>query len=111
MLIRGRLRFGTRSLFFVIFIVALPLAWLSIAVGRAHVRANAVQEIGRLGRQVWYSDQLDESGIPRIVTAPASSWARRVFGEQMFVSVTKVSLKGTKADDGVFEYLERLPQL
>jgi hypothetical protein len=110
---RIRLRFGLRSLFFVVLIVAALCAWLGKHVVRASIQRPIVAAIKDAGGDVSYDYEINpEFNRAEKWRAPTGSpLVRRILGDDIFATVRVVWFLNRNARDSDVVNLHRLPGL
>jgi hypothetical protein len=108
---RFRFRFGLRTLFLAVTLLAVLCAWLGREVARARVQRKVAEEIALAGGSVMYEFRFD-AGWRHITGQPSSGW-RKILGEDLFSQINGVSMD--RPDDAKLAVLaaplKRLPHL
>jgi Leucine-rich repeat (LRR) protein len=100
---RRRFRSGIRSLSLLAVAIAIPCAWLANEMRWAERQREALQAICEI-RYASAFEQPGQLGCP-------ADWARRVFGDDFFLTVHYVFLGGPDATDALLEKLRGLREL
>lgn len=101
------LQYSLRTLLLLTSLVAVCLAMLA---NRAHQQRNAVAAIRRIGGSVTYHNQIAR-GVAPVRSSPKSPWPRWLrswLGQDFFVGVDEVLLRGPKVTDADLVHLRDL---
>jgi len=104
---RRWLQFNLKSLLILVFVVALPCAWLAWKLDLKRRERAAVAEVKKLGGRVAYDweDPFSED------EPPGPRWVRKLLGDDFFAHVVTVEIKEMKIDDSVFLHLKEFTDL
>jgi hypothetical protein len=109
---RRVLRFSLRFLFVMMTITAIYLGMLTV---RARHQRAVVAMVLELGGEVRYLHNRPDPQRPKEINvqipAPGPGWLRKLIGEDYFVSVVSIYLRGTKVTDEQLEMVADLPYL
>jgi hypothetical protein len=109
---RRMLRFSLRFLFVLMTIAALYLGMLTV---RARHQRAVVAMVLALGGDVGYLHNRPNSQRPKEfdskIPAPAPTWLRNLIGQDYFVTVVFIYLRGTEVTDEQLEMVADLPYL
>ena len=99
-------QYSLRSLFILTTLVAIACSWYANEMQQAAKRRAAIEEIEKLGGEVWYYDA-------KATRAPGEpprwlSWLRRLHSEEHLGNATLVSLMDTKITDAGMANLQGL---
>ena len=108
-----RLSFSLRTVFVIVTLLCVLMAWMAVIADRARRQERAVAKIGELGGYIYFDygrepdgsrmqvDNFELRDVHGDVTAIrkfwAPTWLRKTIGEEFFRSVTMVNL-GRRAD-------------
>jgi hypothetical protein len=86
----------------------VAMAWVAVRIQNARRQRETVEAIVKLGGQVTYDYQIDESGkVDPDTEPPLPKWLRNLLGDDFWASPTVASVN----NDGALEVAARLPTL
>jgi hypothetical protein len=109
LIFRRRVQFSIRSLFVLMLTVAAAFGWLVAEMKAAREQKDAVEEMRKLGWDVYYDWELDLGRGPE---APQPAWLRNLLGNDFFVHAqfARCGANGEDADAGL-AHLKALTKL
>jgi len=99
-------QFSLRTLLVFVLLVSVPLGWFAMKMQRARQQKEAVEVILKVGGEVRYDYEFDETGRLIPAAQPAGPlWLRKLLGDDFFCDVIWVDLSATRVTDAGVEHL------
>jgi len=106
-------QYSLRTLLLLMLLASIGMSWLAVKMQQARRQREAVEAIQKLGGQVWYDYEVQQSGNPLPGAGPPGpAWLRNLLGEDILARVVYVSFfRSSSVTDAGLERLKGLTQL